>query len=89
MQSATPPFQALQHSPLMKRNCFGMVMLQRGLKTAGKLSSSGSARAAGREGKYFPYNHIPLATVLKSDCVTLKNEQGTVTSRDLVGVPAS
>lgn len=57
-------------------------MLQCGLQTAGKLSS-GSARAAGREGKYFPYNHIPLATALKSNCVTVKNEQGTVTSRAL------
>lgn len=80
-RASVTPFQALRYSLLIKQmSCFKTG------RTSGQIKNSRKPILwfyAGfrKGGKVFP---IPLATVLKSDCVTLKNKQDNVTSTELL-----
>lgn len=80
-RTSVNPFQALRYSLLIKQmGCFKTG------RTSGQIENSRKPilwfyTGFRKGGKLFP---IPLATVLKSDCVTLKNKQDNVMSTELL-----
>ena len=80
-RASVTPFQALQYSLLIKQmSCFRTGF------TSGQIKNSRKAilwfyTGFRKGGKVFP---IPLATVLKSDCMTLKTKQDNVMSMELL-----
>lgn len=80
-RASVTPFQALRYSLLIKQmSCFKTG------RTSGQIKNSRKPilwfyTGFRKGGKVFP---IPLATVLKSDCATLKNKQDNVMSTELL-----